>query len=148
MIVLYKKSQKFSTKLLRQKVGLHMKSETSLVAKQVRLKEWAAQIRECQARPKGMKVDSWCQMNHISKANYYYRLRTVREAYLEQMDTEQTEFVELPITRPAKKEVSSLEHNASSTAIFHLPNGITVDVPLSASSDFIHCLLGVTAYVE
>ena len=34
-----------------------MKSQTSLVAQKVRLSEWTEQIRECQNRPQGMKVD-------------------------------------------------------------------------------------------
>ena len=60
-----------------------MSSETSMVAAQYRLQEWAAQIRECQSRPSGMSVVSWCACHGITKANYYYRLRRVREACLE-----------------------------------------------------------------
>lgn len=51
-----------------------MSSETSMVAASFRLQEWAAQIRECQSRPAGMSVASWCADNGITKANYYYRL--------------------------------------------------------------------------
>ena len=60
-----------------------MSSETTMVAEQCRLKEWAAQIRDCQNRPAGMSVVSWCACHGITKANYYYRLRRVREACLE-----------------------------------------------------------------
>lgn len=70
-----------------------MNSETTIVAANFRLQEWAAQIRECQSRPNGMSVVSWCAAHGITKANYYYRLRRVREACLEnvtvQMDTQQ-----------------------------------------------------------
>ena len=59
-----------------------MSSETSMVAAGFRLQEWAAQIRECQSRPAGMSVASWCANNGISKANYYYRLR--RDVYKRQ----------------------------------------------------------------
>ena len=38
-----------------------MKSETSIVAAQCRIREWAEQIRECQNRPEGMKVDRLVQ---------------------------------------------------------------------------------------
>ena len=55
-----------------------MSSETSMVAASFRLQEWAAQIRECQSRPAGMSVASWCADNGITKANYYYRLCRVR----------------------------------------------------------------------
>ena len=60
-----------------------MSSEASIVAMQYRLQEWAAQIKECQNRPAGMTVVSWCACNGITKADYYYRLRRVREACLE-----------------------------------------------------------------
>ena len=45
-----------------------MKSETSIVAAQCRIREWAEQIRECQNRPEGMKVTDWCKDHGISKA--------------------------------------------------------------------------------
>lgn len=62
-----------------------MSSETTLVAAQYRLQEWAAQIKECQDRPEGMRVTDWCASRGISKANYYYRLRRVRAACLENL---------------------------------------------------------------
>ena len=65
-----------------------MSSETSIVAADFRLQEWAAQIRECQSRPAGMSVASWCAGNGITKANYYYRLRRVRETCLENIQKE------------------------------------------------------------
>ena len=65
-----------------------MSSETSIVAADFRLQEWAAQIRECQSRPAGMSVVSWCACHGITKADYYYRLRRVREACLETIQGE------------------------------------------------------------
>ena len=47
-----------------------MSSETSMVAEGFRLQEWAAQIRECQNRPAGMSVVSWCADHGITKTNY------------------------------------------------------------------------------
>lgn len=37
-----------------------MNTQTSLVAEQIRLQQWADQIRDCQNRPSDMKVDAWC----------------------------------------------------------------------------------------
>ena len=65
-----------------------MSSETSMVAADFRLQEWAAQIRECQSRPAGMSVVGWCACHGITKANYYYRLRRVRESCLETIQGE------------------------------------------------------------
>ena len=50
-----------------------MKSQTSLVASQVRLQHWAEQIKDCQNRPEDMDVKTWCDQNGLTKANYYYR---------------------------------------------------------------------------
>ena len=62
-----------------------MEIETTTVARQYRLMEWADQIRDCHSRPNGMSVDEWCHTHDISKANYYYRLSQVRKACLDQI---------------------------------------------------------------
>lgn len=46
-----------------------MATQTSLVAQQVRIRQWAEQIRNCQNRPKGMDVETWCTQNNLTKAN-------------------------------------------------------------------------------
>ena len=65
-----------------------MNSATTAAAVQYRLKEWAEQIRECQNRPAGMSVVDWCATQGITKANYYYRLRRVRQVCLENLPPE------------------------------------------------------------
>ena len=65
-----------------------MGSATTAVAVQYRLKEWAEQIRECRNRPAGMSVVDWCATHSITKGNYYYRLRCVRQACLENLPPE------------------------------------------------------------
>ena len=65
-----------------------MSSETTMIAEKCRLQEWAAQIRDCQSRPAGMTVVSWCACHGITKADYYYRLRRVRDACLETIQGE------------------------------------------------------------
>lgn len=42
-----------------------MATNTTAVAKQVRLQQWAQQITDCQNRPVGMKVIDWCDANSI-----------------------------------------------------------------------------------
>ena len=74
-----------------------MSSETSIVAAGFRLQEWAAQIRECQSRPAGISVASWCADNGITKANYYYRLRRVGKACLEHIQNEIPEQQIVPV---------------------------------------------------
>ena len=88
-----------------------MTTQTSLVAEQVRLQQWAEQVRDCKNRPRGMDVETWCAQNNITKANYYYRLRRVRKACLDQLQTEQSDFIELPMT--SEKNISADTENVS-----------------------------------
>ena len=78
-IFLILESQKLNTQLLGLGLGMFMTSQTSMVAEQVRLKQWAGMVSDCQNRSSGMKVEDWYRQNGISKADYYYRLRRVRK---------------------------------------------------------------------
>ena len=89
-----------------------MSSESTMIAVQYRLQEWAAQIRECRNRPAGMSVVSWCACHGITKANYYYRLRRVREACLENLQGEKS----TPQMVPVKPELLYQEEKNSSNA--------------------------------
>ena len=89
-----------------------MSSETTIVAEQCRLQEWAAQIRDCQSRPSGMSVVSWCACHGITKANYYYRLRRVREACLETMQGEITAQQIVPVQPGLLQQQEQKDGNA------------------------------------
>ena len=56
-----------------------MATQTSLVAQQVRLQQWAEQIRDCQSRPKGMDVETWCARNNQSSAG---NIRIIMRRYM------------------------------------------------------------------
>ena len=103
-----------------------MSSQTSLVAEQVRLRQWAAQIQECQSRPADMKVETWCSEHGITKANYYYRLRRVRKACLEACSPEPA-FVELPV--PTAETVSSGDSfEAKPAAVLRSARGLSLEI--------------------
>lgn len=128
-----------------------MKTQTSIVAKQVRLQQWALQIKECQSRPKGMKVETWCQEQGISKANYYYRLKCVRKAYLEQVGQQSTDFVELPppeVEKQVKPTLEKVSHDTTPLAILRGPNNVSVELLPTATSDFLTALIGAFNHVE
>lgn len=65
-----------------------MKSTTSVVARQCRLRDWAEQVKECKSHPAGLTVKDWCAQHQITVANYYYRLRQLRKACLESIPPE------------------------------------------------------------
>ena len=121
-----------------------MKSQTSLIAQQTRLSEWAEQIKECQNRPQGMKVDEWCQMHGITKANYYWRLRKVRKAFLEAADATPA-FVELPAPMPAEPITSA---KPKVVAVLKGKNHLTLEITDQASTAFLNALLGAMNHAQ
>lgn len=125
-----------------------MASKESQVAAQVRLRQWALEIQECQNRPKDMTVEEWCSQHNITKANYYWRLKRVRQAVLEQMEVPATSFVELPVPASPSLPASipEVSHPVDSTvAVLHLSGGITIEIKEQATSGFIRNLIGAIA---
>lgn len=118
-----------------------MKSQTSLIAQQTRLREWAEQIKECNSRPYGMTVDEWCLANGLTKANYYWRLRKVREALLTVADSTPT-FVELKAPEPAPSipEIAG-EGNSSKVVAIINKNSYSIEITDRASASFLQNLL-------
>ena len=122
-----------------------MNTQTSLVAEQIRLQQWADQIRDCQNRPSDMKVDAWCQERGVTKANYYYHLRRVWEACLELCDPSPS-FVEL--TAPTESIQAKVSHTHSLvTATLHTESGITIDIYSNASPESLRKLIGAASHV-
>lgn len=66
-------------------------NETS-IAETLRLQNWAEMIRECNARPSGMKIEDWCKQYGITKHCYYYRFRRVRGQYLKSQKVADSDF--------------------------------------------------------
>lgn len=120
-----------------------MNTQTSLVAEQIRLQQWADQIGDCQNRSSDMKVDTRCREHDLTKANYYYRLRRVREVCLELCETSPS-FVEL--TAPAE-DIQEKEAQVHSpvAAVLHA-EGITIDICNDASPELLRYLVGAVRH--
>ena len=116
-----------------------MKSQTSLVAQQTRLNQWAEQIKECNNRPHGMTVEEWCCVNGLTKATYYWRLRKVRETLLTVADSGPA-FVELKEPVPSVPE-SVNEENSSSVVAVIKKNSYSIEITSQASASFLQNLL-------
>lgn len=118
-----------------------MNSQTSLVAQQTRLNQWAEQIRECNNRPHGMTVEDWCSANGLTRANYYWRLRKVREALLKAADSTPT-FVELKEPEPKQPmlELPKAELPSKVVAIIN-KNSYSIEITDQASASFLQNLL-------
>ena len=124
-----------------------MSSETSMVAADFRLQEWAAQIRECQSRPAGMSVVSWCACHGITKANYYYRLRRVREACLETIQEELSAQQIVPVQPGLLQEQEQKARSAQPTLDISIKGGC-IHVTESTSMPLLTEVLKAVRHAE
>lgn len=126
-----------------------MKSKESQVAVQVRLSQWALEVQDCLNRPKNMTVDEWCEQHNIKKANYYWRLKRVRQACLEQAQTPAGNFVELPAppphTMPLAPVLVTANDHSSTVAVLRTSGGISIEIRECASPEFVKNLIGILA---
>ena len=122
-----------------------MASKESQIAAQIRLNQWAQEIQDCQNRPQNMTVDEWCEQHNMKKASYYWRLKRVRQALLEQMEIPETGFVELPDpSKPLLPSIAApeiLRNSVSTAAVLHVTECISIEIKESATADFIKNLL-------
>ena len=129
-----------------------MATQTSLIAQQTRIQEWAEQIRDCQSRPKGMDVETWCAQNNLTKANYYYRLRRVREVYLEQFQETSPEFIEISNPKFQISEAEKLSSSDSTGAIPVIkltnPQGVSVEIFSNISAELLQLFIKVFSHAE
>ena len=126
-------------------------SKTSLVARQYRLREWASMIRECNQRPIGMSVDEWCNNHSITKANYYYRMKQVREACLDAIPegTAEQAVVPVPVSLVTGNIPNALAQVPPVSPSLEIKvNDITLCVTEQTSSDLLTKVLQVIRDVK
>ncbi len=124
-----------------------MSSETTMVAEQCRLQEWAAQIRDCQSRPAGMTVVSWCACHGITKANYYYRLRRVRKACLESIQEKRPAQQMVPVRSELLQHQEQEGENPQSGLDISI-KGFSIHVTESTSMPLLESVLKAVRHAE
>ena len=124
-----------------------MSSETTLMAEQCRLQEWAAQIRDCQSRPSGMSVVEWCAGHGITKADYYYRLRRVRKACLETIQTKMPAQQVVPV-RPGLLQHQEQEDGNPQPGLDISIKGFSIHVTGATSMPLLAEVLRVVQHAE
>lgn len=123
-----------------------MSSQTSLAARNCRLRQWAQMIHECNNRPVEMSVDEWCDSHSITKSNYYYRMRQVRKACLE-MVSEKAEPSVVPVPMElvnANKVPPAQEKQSFLELVSH---GVTLRVTEQTLDSLLKTFLGVLNHV-
>lgn len=120
------------------------------------LTKWAAIIKEC--RSSGMKILEWLELNNVSKDQYYYWQRKLKETCLDTLEKQQTTFVELSVVNEQsstteitishsecdiKNTVTSSDNTVAATISV---NGITLEIDNNASSVFMKNLIEALKY--
>lgn len=119
---------------------------------EVRVKEWSALIRECNAS--GLNKNQWCKLNNINEKQFYYWQRVVRRETLAKVQL--PESVDHPVAQTAFVEISTpVSHMPSEpmmtdipSAVIRLNNSMSVELSDTASASFIQHLIGALAHAE
>lgn len=109
---------------------------TKLATTQIRLTQWASIIKDC--RSSGLKVDEYCQQHGLSRDAYYYWLRKVKAASLQQAG-----FVELPA--PETKPVTATDFAAQ---LVIKTSGMEICINHDTPSELITRILDVIRHAE
>lgn len=110
------------------------------IKKQVRHKEWAAMVQECQAS--GKKVDIWCQEKGINVSTYYKRLSVLRAELID--GTEKQSIVPVSVSAAIADEADTVIPKAAISSrdkIIMRKNSIEIELPQNISNDTILALL-------
>ena len=125
-----------------------MKSQTALVARQIQMQQWAADVQECKSRPSGMTIDEWCTKHGMKKATYYWRLGALRRAYLDTVNKSPKEdsSIQLP-SEPVFKELKPVpcsNDRVCSSATLHI-GAATLEINESVSDEFLIRLMSAAS---
>lgn len=117
--------------------------------KEVRHREWAKQIAECQSS--GMKIKEWCLKKGISYNTYYRRLRVVRMDTLDRAEHGIQQIVPLSVAEEnygtASIAAPQIDSNVpchtvrESEKVVMRKDGIEIELPQNVSENTLLTLL-------
>ena len=115
--------------------------DTKLATSQIRLREWAALIQDCKSS--GLKVNEYCRQHSISRDSYYFWLRKVRTAALEQIG-----FVELPVPEGQTDITAELPVPSFTTQMIIQVGNLELDINENTPSELLSRVLKVIQNAE
>lgn len=110
------------------------------INRELRHREWAEQIRECQNS--GKTVKEWCESSCIRLSTYYSRLKTVREETLARQP-ELHSIVPVSVSTELSAPVSDISSDTygHSEKIVIRKNGVEIELPCNANERVITAML-------
>jgi hypothetical protein len=112
------------------------------VKTELRHREWAEQITECQGS--GMSVKDWCRSKGLSCNTYYRHLRIVRLELLEKNEHQMQKIVPISVASDICKALIPAQQTVAAPLpgnIMMRKNGIEIELPQNISEDTIIALL-------
>ena len=116
---------------------------------QANLNEWSKRIAD--QKSSGLSVMEWCKLNNLSKYQYFYWKRQLKEEAFEQvlpeivplaMPSAPSSSQTIPTTSEvARKNCASCSTFAPNPTAKILINGISIEIDSSASEAFIYSLI-------
>ena len=119
------------------------------ITHQVRANDWAERIRDQQSS--GYNITIWCEMNNVSKTQFYYWKRKLKESYLE---SRLPDIIPVTPALPSTFSSHSCTSCTTNTTFDSIPNSsikisfgdISIEVLDSASYDYIASLIKTIRY--
>ena len=120
------------------------------VAKEVRLAEWARDVKEC--RSSGMTVKDWCASKGLNINTYRYRYRKLRIAAGERFEVQQECNGSVPAFVPVPAAIQCIDETeststSSDTIRFRLDNR-TLELPATIPLEYFKTALEVFTDAE
>lgn len=110
----------------------------SKIKELVNLETWKRQIADC--IESGLTNSEWCKQNHVSEAQYYYRLKKVQEAALEEIELNQKS-VSLVKFNPSLLEMPSEEEHFKGNRITVRYGETTAEIPMTSDISIVARLM-------
>lgn len=120
--------------------------DSTTLTRRMKLQQWTEIIRS--RIESGLTVDEFCEQNDVTRANYYYWLKKIRQSacdHLPAVNQPTNKIVQVNVNDPIIP--SSCESNQS-YAMRATVNGITMEFTNTASADLIHNALKVISHVR
>ena len=113
------------------------------VKTELRHREWAEQITECQSS--GMSVKDWCRSKGLSCNTYYRHLRIVRLELLEKTEHPMQKIVPISVVSDiCKASIPDTQQTVAAPLpgnIMMRKNGIEIELPQNISEETLLALL-------
>lgn len=120
--------------------------DSTTLTRQMRLQQWTEII---QARiESGLTVDIFCEQNDITRANYYYWLKKIRQNACDHLPSVNHETNKIVQVNVAETVISSPSDSNQSYAMRASINGVIFEFTNAASADLIHNALKVVNYAR